>query len=356
MRELSVKETAMTGLPLEFQKKIFSDLDKRFILILFCCLIVESLIVFSLSRQPVAEFSQKEIARIQERFAQFILKEDKVENNTLARQNQAGSAGTETVEEKPESGSENSGSEDDAGDPGSKAETAAVRHADRMATASEKRVAMTRTVSNKGLLGVLTASSSNSNAGSVHDVLGGAGRQRGSDLDDILAASDGLKSTGKSGLSGDGTGTTGVRGGRSGRKATTIDDLVTHKTNTNTQSLSRTGKVQVESPADVVGRGHKSIYRSGQELQRVIYDHYSAIKYCYERELKRHPSLQGKVKVRITVHADGHVEKVEIVNSTINNERVERCIITKIRRWKDFKPIDQKEGSVAFTQTFKFGS
>ena len=83
--------------------------------------------------------------------------------------------------------------------------------------------------------------------------------------------------------------------------------------------------------------------------------HVKAIKYCYERELKRFPTLKGKVAVRVTVNPEGAVKHVEIVSSTLNNDRVERCIVSRIRLWKDFKAIDPKEGDVTFRQVYAFG-
>ena len=116
-----------------------------------------------------------------------------------------------------------------------------------------------------------------------------------------------------------------------------------------------TREKKIETPADVVGRGRRSIYRSPEAIQEVLLAHVPAIRYCYERELKRDPDLKGKVSVRITVGPDGTVKNATIVSSTLNNERVERCILARIRLWKDFKPIDPSEGDVMFRQVYAFG-
>lgn len=352
----SLKNRAVTLAPTSFEKPFFGDFDFHFLILFLCCLVLEGVVVYSLSRRPVSEFSDKEISRIQERFAQFILKEERTADdsrNTFASGEAQG--GEEETAEEAVAAEETSGGSGGEDNGESRTAVAEVRHANRRADASARRAEMSRQVSSKGLLGLLTASGGSQGSGSVTDVLGSVGRGGGSDLDEVLASSDGLKTTGRSTLAGgDGTGT-GARGGRTGQQGATIDDLVTERGSAGSQSLSRSGELQVETPADVAGRGHGSVYRSGQELQRVIYDHYSAIKYCYERELKRHPTLKGKVTVRITVNADGEVADAEIVNSTLNNERVERCIITRIKRWNDFKPIDRSEGDVTFTQVFNFG-
>ena len=157
-----------------------------------------------------------------------------------------------------------------------------------------------------------------------------------------------------SGGGGGGSGGRGVRGSRSGSRAG-IDDLVSDKSSVTSQSLSRKGELTIESVSEVEGLGRKSIYRSSDAIQEVLFSHNKAIQYCYERELKRNPTLKGKVVVRITVNPEGHVVNASIVSSTLNNERVERCILARIRLWKDFKPIDPSEGNVTFRQGYLFG-
>lgn len=156
------------------------------------------------------------------------------------------------------------------------------------------------------------------------------------------------------GGNGTGNGVGSVKGGRSSKQAG-IDDLVSDLGSASSGSISRKGEVMVEAPSELVGRGSRSAYRSPEAIQEVLLEHNSAIRYCYERELKRNPNLKGKLSVRITVGADGHVTKAEIVNSTLNNARVERCILARIRLWKDFHPIDSGEGEITFRQIYAFG-
>ncbi len=352
-----LKQVVVTGVTVDFHKPFLSNIDKNFLAILAASFILEIIFVSLLSRQPVTEYSQREIAQIQERFAEFILGDETTVTSTP--ETFAGNDGTTTEggEAVQESGTTNetpAGNEGE-GEGSGGGESAEVRAASRIATASAQRNALSQQVSSKGILGVLSSSSEDAQGGSVFDFLGSQGGQgAGSNLDEVLSSADGLKTSGKP-VSGGYGGTGGTaKGGRSNRTAT-IEDLVTETGGVGTKSLDRMGDIEVETVADAAGRGHKNIYRTAQEIQRIIYDHISAITYCYERELKRFPNLKGKVTVRITVHPDGYVEQAEILSSTLNNERVERCILTRIKRWKDFKPIDQKDGSVTFRQTFSFG-
>ena len=164
----------------------------------------------------------------------------------------------------------------------------------------------------------------------------------------------GVLAPGRPGGSGSGGGSGGVRGGRSGGKAT-IDDLVSDLSSSESQTLTRKGELSIETPSEVVGRGRKSVYRSPDAIQEVLISHNAAIRYCYERELKRNPTLKGKITVRITIGSEGAVNNAEIVSSTLNSERVERCILARIRLWNDFQPIEEAEGEVTFRQVYTFG-
>ncbi|MCK5147093.1 TonB family protein [bacterium] len=348
-------QRSSTAIAANFQKPLFKDFDLRFFVILVCALLLETAVVLIMSQQPVEEYSQKEIERIQQRFANFILGETAGRNEES--ESVSGSTGGSEASVEDDSGANVEDSNAGEEITNEREGTGASRQAARTAAATAQREAVTRNVSNKGLLRMLTGTGSAARGGAVSDLLAaGSGTRTTANLDEVLSSAGGLKTGGTSGLgNANGNGNSGsARGGRSGSVAT-IDDLVSDLGGARSQSLERKGQLAVESPADVVGRGQRAINRSAQEIHRVIQGHVRAIQYCYERELKRNPELKGKVTVRITVNPDGHVSEVAIVNSTLNNERVERCILSRIRQWKDFKPIDPSDGDVSFRQSFTFG-
>jgi TonB family protein len=121
-------------------------------------------------------------------------------------------------------------------------------------------------------------------------------------------------------------------------------------------SASRKGALKIDRTSDVSGAAQRNTARSPESLREVTLRHVPAIKYCYERSLRQNPSLAGKVVVRITVSPDGTVYDVSVISSTLNDEKAEQCILARIRQWKDFEPIAPSEGSVAFKQTYAFGS
>lgn len=346
-----------------YRKSPFDDLDKIFWFALVGAILIESAIVFVMARRPVDEYSEKEIAQIQERFANFILEqEEEIEAESSTG---AGEGAIDEVEDEVGAGDEAEAdmaeaTPETAGEPETIEE---IREARRQARGSteeavrESRARIEQQVQGKGLLGLLTGTGSATTGEGVSSSIFSSSRSGSSgDLDDILGNVSGLKTQGQSGLgSPGGSGSLGAaRGGRSGESAT-IDDLVSTREGVGTESLERKGDLKVDTPTSFQGGGTKSAGRNPTVIHEVLMGHVKAVQYCYERELKRNPALKGKVTVRITVAAAGNVSNVEIVNSTLNNSRVERCIMSRIRLWKDFPPIDPAEGSVTFRQVYTFG-
>jgi TonB family protein len=93
------------------------------------------------------------------------------------------------------------------------------------------------------------------------------------------------------------------------------------------------------------------VYRSNASLLAVIQKYAAGIQYCYGNELKRDPTLRGKLVVAITVAANGDVIEVTVVQNTVGSERLASCALSQIRDWK-FPPIP--EGVTAFQAPFVF--
>jgi TonB family protein len=76
-----------------------------------------------------------------------------------------------------------------------------------------------------------------------------------------------------------------------------------------------------------------------------------AVKACYERALKRNPSLSGKVKVRWTITAAGTVSGVDIADDSMGDSEVSSCIKQLVARWRFPAPAG---GSVEVEFPFVF--
>ncbi|MFY2557861.1 TonB family protein [Corallococcus terminator] len=87
-------------------------------------------------------------------------------------------------------------------------------------------------------------------------------------------------------------------------------------------------------------------------IAKVIRRHQNEIKYCYESELNKDPSLAGKVAVAFTIDPAGAVSDATVSESTLGNSKAEQCMISRIRRWKFPEP--KGGGVVAVTYPWMF--
>jgi TonB family protein len=87
-------------------------------------------------------------------------------------------------------------------------------------------------------------------------------------------------------------------------------------------------------------------------IAKVIRRHQNEIKYCYESELNKNPSLAGKVAVAFTIDPTGAVSDANVTETTLNNSTAENCMLSRIRRWKFPEP--KGGGVVAVTYPWLF--
>ncbi len=99
------------------------------------------------------------------------------------------------------------------------------------------------------------------------------------------------------------------------------------------------------------GTGTAGDLRSDASLLAVVRKYAAGIRFCYESELKRNPSLGGKLVVAITVTAAGSVSDATIVQDTLGAAALTSCAIAQIQAWR-FPPIPK--GDVAFRAPFVF--
>jgi len=85
--------------------------------------------------------------------------------------------------------------------------------------------------------------------------------------------------------------------------------------------------------------------RTDEEIQ-IVFDRYKAALYrIYNRELRRNPTLQGKVVLRLTIEPDGSVSSCKIDSSDMQAPALESKIVARVEKF-NFGP---KEGVPAIT-------
>lgn len=73
-------------------------------------------------------------------------------------------------------------------------------------------------------------------------------------------------------------------------------------------------------------------------IDAVIKRNMSQIRYCYQRELTKNPSLGGKITVKFVIAKDGTVSSATTKTTTMNNPAVESCINGRFMRFQFPEP------------------
>jgi len=85
--------------------------------------------------------------------------------------------------------------------------------------------------------------------------------------------------------------------------------------------------------------------RTDEEIQ-IVFDRYKATLYrIYNRELRKNPTLQGKLVLKLTIEPDGKVSACSLESSDMNAPALEKKIVNRVKRF-NFGP---KEGVPAIT-------
>jgi hypothetical protein len=84
-------------------------------------------------------------------------------------------------------------------------------------------------------------------------------------------------------------------------------------------------------------------------LTRFVNSRKGSIVGCYEAELKRTPSLKGKIVLHFNITPSGRTSEVEIDEDMLRNDALAACLISKIRGWKlPFTPTENVPISYPF--------
>ena len=83
----------------------------------------------------------------------------------------------------------------------------------------------------------------------------------------------------------------------------------------------------------IIGELDKSL------IDAVIKRNMSQIRYCYQRQLSKNPTLNGTIQVKFVISKDGSVSKAAIDHSTMDGgTSVESCITGRFKRFRFPKP------------------
>lgn len=192
---------------------------------------------------------------------------------------------------------------------------------------------------------IVAALSGSSSGGALADVLGQGAVTN--DVNDVLAQSDGvgvatsggtLRRRGGGGVSSSGRGAIGGLRARPG--SASASDVA--------PPARVRGRVRMSGPQSSTGAGRFD----DDVVTRQIRARTRAIQHCYERELRRDPTLAGRVEVRFTIAETGTVASRGTTQNTTGSEAVASCVTRTVRRFR-FRP-GPEGGPVTYTYRFDF--
>lgn len=92
-----------------------------------------------------------------------------------------------------------------------------------------------------------------------------------------------------------------------------------------------------------------------REVERVYANLGDKFNQCYLPELKRDPNLRGSFVVEFTVVSGGSIgDGPNITQNTINNPKVETCVLNLVKKVKYPEPYNEEYATVK--RLFKFGA
>jgi TonB family protein len=90
-----------------------------------------------------------------------------------------------------------------------------------------------------------------------------------------------------------------------------------------------------------------------EEVGRVIHAHMSEIRYCYESSMIRSPELQGRLILDFTINSLGKVAIASVKESSLQDPRLDDCIVRRLTKWQFPKPKGGVDVAVTYPFIFK---
>jgi TonB family protein len=341
---LNTSRDMFKAFPNDFRSGIFQSFDRTFAWILAACVVVVFglILVFSM-RVPSEEISEKEILKIQERYAQLVLnqpKPEKVEEKKADSDAAAAAARRKREKEAAEAAEKESLEKVKQESVEDRQKRKEVTREQRLA----KRDVVRKQVQSVGILAEITAAgTSRSGRGS-------------SQVSNLLGAAGGVGDLGNVNISKGSFATRNVTAqqleSRRGERTTGVGIEKSSVGTIDGGRIASAGEVRITTQPPEMKSESGGAVGSKACIQSVITRESHRIKRVYENWLKRDPALGGQLKVRFFILATGMVGDVSVVNSSTGNSEFDENILRYIKRW-DFSTCSVDE-SIEIVFPFAF--
>jgi periplasmic protein TonB len=322
---------ALAAFPKQFRRSLISRIEPRFAITFASLFLIAFVTVGLLSQRKVTEaVSDREIVKIQERYAQLVLNQPAPKPPEVKKEEKAKETtkkGAEVAEEqKPEEVKVDREKE------------TFVQRQKRQEDTREQRQAVREKVkaaiATAGIFAAITSTGgsggSSSSSGGVTDLLGATGEGVG-DLGNIKVS--------KGTFASKNVDVADLKAKR-GSVTSGVDIARESVGKAKAERISSGGGVAISSAApEVTGNTTNAEARTQTSIKKVIDLESNRLKRVYETWLKRDPSLAGQLKIKFTIMPDGNVTNVTIVSSTTKNSDFDETLVRYIKRWA-FPAVD----------------
>jgi TonB family protein len=93
--------------------------------------------------------------------------------------------------------------------------------------------------------------------------------------------------------------------------------------------------------------------RAANEIRKVVASYLGGLRYLYNKQLRKDPSLKGKATIRFEISPSGQITEAVLVFSSLGSPPLESAILSNIRKWR-FPRIPDERGHVKVTYPFVF--
>jgi hypothetical protein len=317
------------ALPAEIRGGFLSNIDVQFTSIFVATSIVVLAFVSYAQGLPYVEPST--IEEVSERYQKLIMPDRVPEPPREAAKEEGADKAKEKAKDEQKDKKDESKAKAKAKDEGK-----AKEPVDAEAAARAKKEALAKQVAGKGLLGVI--GSKGRADGALSDVFSEGEFGEGA-LGDAFSGIQGVDIADSGGK--------GTRGGGAGGSASIGDIATEGGGSVSTGGKGETavvGTIREEAPEVEGDLSQDVIVKEMRKNMRALKD-------CYERQLKRFPTLSGKISVSFEITDSGRIGQTDIVEDTMKNADVKQCILSRARSWRFPKPSG---GSVFVTFPFVF--
>jgi hypothetical protein len=208
-------------------------------------------------------------------------------------------------------------------------------------------------IRNKGILGLLNAAASSPFASIL-----GRGSAVGDAKEDIMGNLLAANIDNGFGMGGWGVVGTGNGGGGTGLGTIGIGNFNTlggrgygHGPGIGALATRQPHKVRDVIPGVATAKGSLD----KEIIRRVVRLHLNEVKYCYDQELVHRAGLEGRISVQFIIAGTGQVINSFVQSTTMNNVRVESCVVGAVKRWPFPKPTGGGIAIVSYPFNFVAG-